>query len=311
VRAAVIIAIAVSLLVAATGPALGRRLPPAAATRLLVAASVLVAGCSVFVTGVMAFTWIGQLPLVAAFGGWSAATLRSADPIPTEAAAASTVLLLPAAARWVVVVARRCAALIAAYRSCRHLTAAGALVVVDDQRPDAFTTPQPAGRIVVTTGLLQALTGDERRVVLAHETSHLLHRHTWWLLIADLAAAANPLLRPTARAAARCVERWADEDAATAIGDRRLAARSLARIALLTRNPDLARPLALAATGGDVPSRVRALLAPPPPPRPVSVAALAALLLVLSAATVMVQHRGEQLFEHAGRHPVAAAEHPR
>jgi Zn-dependent protease with chaperone function len=303
VRAAVIIAIAVSLLVAATGPALGRRLPPAAATRLLVAASVLVAGCSVFVTGVMAFTWIGQLPLVAAFGGWSAATLRSADPIPTEAAAASTVLLLPAAARWVVVVARRCAALIAAYRSCRHLTAAGALVVVDDQRPDAFTTPQPAGRIVVTTGLLQALTGDERRVVLAHETSHLLHRHTWWLLIADLAAAANPLLRPTARAAARCVERWADEDAATAIGDRRLA--------VLTRNPDLARTLALAATGGDVPSRVRALLAPPPPPRPVSVAALAALLLVLSAATVMVQHRGEQLFEHAGRHPVAAAEHPR
>jgi Zn-dependent protease with chaperone function len=311
VRAAVIIAIAVSLLVAAAGPALGRRLPPAAAARLLVAASVLVAGCSVFVTAVMAFTWIGQLPLVAAFGGWSAATLRSADPIPTEAAAASTLLLLPAAAWWTVVVARRCAALIAAYRSCRHLTAAGALVVVDDQRPDAFTTPQPAGRIVVTTGLLQALTGDERRVVLAHETSHLLHRHAWWLLVADLAAAANPLLRPTARTAARCVERWADEDAATAIGDRRLTARSLARIALLTRNPDLAGTLALAATGGDVPGRVRALLAPPPPPRPVSVAALAALLLVLSAATVMVQHRGEQLFEHAGRHPVAAAGRPR
>jgi Zn-dependent protease with chaperone function len=310
VRAAVIIAIAVSLLVAASGPALGRRLPPAAATRLLVAASALVAGSSVFVTGAMAFTWIGQLPLVAAFGGWSAATLRSTNPIPTQVAAASTVLLLPAAGWWLTVVARRCAGLIAAYRSCRHLTAAGALVVVDDQRPDAFTTPQPAGRIVVTTGLLRALTSDERQVVVAHEASHLLHRHAWWLLVADLAAAANPLLRPTARAAARCVERWADEDAATAIGDRRLAARSLARIALLTRNPDLARTLALAATGGDVPSRVRALLAPPPPPRPASVAALAALLLVLSAATVMVQHRGEELFEHAGEQPVAAAGHP-
>jgi hypothetical protein len=46
-------------------------------------------------------------------------------------------------------------------------------------------------------------------VVLAHETSHLLHNHAWWLLAADLAAAANPLLRPTARTAARCVERWA------------------------------------------------------------------------------------------------------
>jgi Zn-dependent protease with chaperone function len=197
----VIVAVAVSLLVAAAGPVLGHRLPPAAAARLLVATSVVVAGRSVFVTGVMAFTWIGQLPLVAAFGGWSAAALRSTNPIPTGVAAASAVLLLPAAAWWLVVVARGCAALIAAYRSCRHLTAAGALIVVDGQRPDAFTTPQPAGRIVVTTGLLRALTGDERRVVLAHETSHL-------------------------------------------------------------------------------------------------------------AATVMVQHRGEQLFEHAGGHPVAAAGRP-
>jgi len=317
VRAAVVIAVVVSLLVAAAGPGLGRRLPPAAATRLLVAASVLVAGCSVFVLGVVAFTWVGQLPPVAALGDWSAADLRSADPIPTEIAAGSAALLLPAAGWWLVVVARRCRALVAVHRSCRHLTAAGALVVVDDQRPDAFTTPQPAGRIVVTTGLLQALTDQERRVVLAHETSHLLHRHAWWLLAADLAAAANPLLRPTARAAARCVERWADEDAATTIGDRRLAARALARIALLTRNPDLAGRLAgqptgrvaLAAAGGDVPTRVRALLAAPPPSRPASVAALAALLLVLSAATVMVQHRGEQLFEHAGKRPTAARHH--
>lgn len=308
-RAAVAVAIAVSLLVAAAGPVLGRRLPPAVATRLLVAAGVLVAGCSVFVTGVMAFTWIGQLPPVATFGGWSAVTLRSTDPIPSQLAAASAVLLLPAAAWWLTVVFRRCAALIAAHRACRHVT--GALVVIDDQRPDAFTTPQPAGRIVVTTGLLRALTDDERQVVLAHETSHLLHRHAWWLLVADLAAAANPLLRPTARAAARSAERWADEDAAAAIGDRRLAARALARLALLTRNPDLADRFALAATGGDVPDRVRALLAPPPPARPASMAVLAVLLVVMSAATVMVEHRGEQLFEHAGLPPAAAARHGR
>jgi Zn-dependent protease with chaperone function len=305
VRAAVLVALAVSLLVAAAGPGLGRRLPPAAATRLLVPASVLVAACSVLVLGVTAFTWVGQLPPIAALGQWSAADLRSADPIPTGIAAASAALLLPAAGWWLVVVAHRCRALIAVHRSCRHLTAPGALVVLDDRRPEAFTTPQPAGRIVVTTGLLRALNGDERRVVLAHETSHLLHRHTWWLLAADLAAAANPLLRPTARAAARCVERWADEDAATTVGDRRMAARALARTALLTRNPDLAGTLA--ATGGDVPTRVRALLAPPPPRRPASVAAVAALLLVLSIATIVVQHRGEQLFEHAGRRPAAVS----
>src|SRR5207247_6351223 len=86
VRAAVLVAVAVSLLVAATGPGLGRRLPPAAATRLLVAAGVLVAGCGVFVLGVTAFTWIGQLPPIAAARQWSAADLRPADPIPPAAA---------------------------------------------------------------------------------------------------------------------------------------------------------------------------------------------------------------------------------
>lgn len=305
--AAVAIAVAVSILVAVGGPVMGRRLPPATATRLLTAASVLVAGCSVFVAGVLAFTWVGQLAPVAALGEWSAAKLRSADPIPREIAAGCAALLVVAAAWWLTVVARRCRELVSLYRRCRRLRHAGALVVVDDQRPDAFTTPQPAGRIVVTTGLLRALTADERRVLLAHETSHLLHRHAWWLLAADLAAAANPLLRPTAAAIARATERWADEDAATTVGDRRAAARTLARTALLTRNPDLGARLALPAAGGDVPSRVQALLAPPPRRRPASVAALAALLAVLAAATVMVQHRGEQLFEYAKRHHVATS----
>jgi Zn-dependent protease with chaperone function len=306
-----------SVLVAATGPALGRRVQPAVGARLLVTAAVLVAGCSVSVLGVLAFTWIGQLPAIAAFGEWSVADLRSADPIPIEVAAGSAAVLLPNAGWWLLVLARRCLALRASHRSGRHLTAAGTLVVLDEHRPAAFTTPQPAGRIVVTTGLLRALTDQERRVVLAHEASHLLHRHAWWLLAADLAAAANPLLRPTARGAARCVERWADEDAAAAVGDRRTAARALARTALLTRNPAIAGRLmpadrlVLAATGGDVPARVRALMAAPPRRRPASVTFLAALLVVLCGATVVVQHRGEELFEHASHIRTAASEHPR
>ena len=308
---AALIAVAVTLLVAGLGPVVGRLLPPAAATRLLVAASVLVAGCSVFVVAVVAFTWVGQLPLVAGLGQWSAADLRAADPIPNEIAAGCTILLLPAAGWWLVVVARRCRDLLRVYRSCRHLTGPGTLVVVDDQRPEAFTTPQPLGRVVVTTGLLDALCDDERRMVLAHETSHLLHRHAWWLLAVDLAAAANPLLRPTAATAARCAERWADEDAAATVGDRRRAARALARIALLTRNPDAAARLNLAATGGDVPARVRALLTTPPRPRPASAAVLAGLLVVLCAATLMVQHRGEQLFERAGHRAVSTPSHTR
>lgn len=304
---AVLIAVLTSALVVATAPALGRRLPPAVATRLLATASVLVACSGVFILGVLAFTWVGQLPAVASLGEWSAVALRSADPVPDGVAGASAVLLLPAAAWWSVVAAGRARSLIAVHRRCRRLAAAGALVVVQDQRPEAFTTPQPAGRIVVTTGLLRALSAQERRVLLAHEGSHLRHRHAWWVLAADLAAGANPMLRPTARTVARAVERWADEDAATTVGDRRAAARALARTALLIHNPGAAGGLALGAASGEVPARVRALMRPAPRPRPASTAALAVLLLVLAAATLVVQHRGEQLFEHAGRHLAAAA----
>jgi hypothetical protein len=232
VTAAVIVAVAVALVFAACGPALGRRLPPAAATRLLATGSVLVAGCSVFVTGVLAFTWIGQLPVLAHAGEWSVAELRSADPIPTGVAAGCTVLLLPAAGWWLWVVARRGRDLVALHRNGRQLRAAGAVVVVDDERPDAFT-----------------------------------------------------------------------------VGDRRTAARALARAALVTRNPEVAQRLALAAAAGNVPGRVRALLAPPPRRRPVSVVVLAALLAVLAAATVVVQHRGEQLFEYAKHHSAATSRH--
>lgn len=306
--AAVLIVVAMSLVFTTTGPLLGRRLAPALATRLLTAGSVLVAGCTVFVVGVLAFTWVGQLPVLAEIGRWSVAQLRSADPIPTEVAAACTVLLVPAAAWWLLVAGRRARDLVTLHRSWRHLRSVGALVVLDDARPDAFTTPQPAGRIVVTTGLLRALTPSERRVVFAHETSHLLHRHAWWQLAADLAAAANPLLRPTARVMGQAIERWADEDAAISVGDRKVAARALARTALLTTNPAAAARLALAATAGDVPGRVRALIDPPPQPQPARVIMLASLLTVLAAATLMVQHRGEQLFEYA-KHPAATSRH--
>jgi hypothetical protein len=55
------------------------------------------------------------------------------------------------------------------------------------------------------------------------------------------------------------------------------------------------------------PGRVGALLAGPPRPRPAATAVLAVpLLAVVSVAAVVVEHRGEQLFEYAGRHPATA-----
>jgi len=297
------IGIVTIVLYALTAPAVSRRLPPAAATRLLVPAGVLAAASGVFILGVLAFTWIGQFPLVAAQGAWSPTALRSDSPVPPGPAIVSGALVGLAALSLMLTSARRVWALLAVHHSCRDLTAIGGLVVLDDDRPDAFTTPQPAGRIVVTTGLLRTLDPPEQRVLLAHETSHLTHHPAWWNLAADLAAAVNPLLRPAARAVATAVERWADEDAARTVGDRRLVASTLVRVAQLQSRfaRSVATTAGSAATGGDVVARVRALLAPPPPRRPLVVTALIVGLLVGVLPAAAVQHTGEGLFEHAAQ----------
>ncbi|PWU56691.1 peptidase M48, partial [Micromonospora globispora] len=131
----------------------------------------------------------------------------------------------------VLIAVRRVRAMVAVRRACSDLPRADRLAVLVSDRPEAFSTPPPAGRVVLSSGLLDRLSPEELRVVLAHEESHLRHGHAWYALAAELAAAANPLLRPIARSVRDRVERWADEDAARAVADRRLAARAVARTA--------------------------------------------------------------------------------
>jgi Zn-dependent protease with chaperone function len=309
VTAAALIALVVSLVFAATAPGLGRRLPPALATRTLVIGSVAVTASTIFVLAVVAFTWIGQLPGVAALGPWSSSALHHDSPIPADVAVGSGLLLALLGALTIRGVTRRGRALLEVHRTCRHLPGHRSLVVVKTDHLDAFTTLEPRGRIVVTTGLLDALEPVERRVVLAHETSHLRHRHPWWVLAADLAAVINPLLMATARTVAHCTERWADEDAAASVAERPQAARALARTALLMHRHGAARSSgALGVMTADVPGRVQALLEPPPRRRPAAVAALVGLVLVCALAAGAVQHLGERLFEHAGVE--ASSQHP-
>jgi beta-lactamase regulating signal transducer with metallopeptidase domain len=149
-----------------------------------------------------------------------------------------------------------------------------------------------------------ALTEAEREIVLAHERSHRLHQHAWWRLAVDLAAAINPLLRPTARAVTHMTERWADEDASR-IADRRMVAVTIGRVALLrTHRPSASTP---AATGGQVPQRVRALLDPPPRTRPAHLLAVLLLLAAVACTTLAVERTGEALFENAERASATAA----
>lgn len=289
----------VAVLFAIVGPPLGRRLPPALATRILVPAAVVVAAATGAVLGIAAFTLVGQIPQIAAAGRWSAQVVRDTDPVPPALAVVCGLLVLPAAGRAIVVLVRRLAAFAAVQRACHHHPHADRLIVLDDERPDAFATPGLRTRIVVTTGLIQALGSQEQRAVVAHERSHVIHRHAWWLLAADLAAAANPLLGPTSRAVAHAVERWADEDAAAEVADRRLVARAVGHAALLRHRLTPRPGPAPSAVGGNVPDRVRALLVPAPRRRLRHVALLAVLLMVIAGGSALVSERGRELFAQA------------
>ena len=285
------------------GPRLGRALPPAAAVRLLTAAALVSALATGFALAVAAFTVLAQLPLAGALGHWSITALGAREPVSVLAgsvAGATVLVLFTAAARRALRGGRE---LVSAALVCRSLEGdAGGLVIIQDEHPDAYALAGIHGRVVVSTAMLRALSSDERRVLLAHEAAHLRRGHHLYVQIAELAAAANPLLRPVAAAVAIAVERDADEIAATEVGDRVLAARALAR-ASLARATAPARyhcpDGALAGAQDNVVARARALLAPPPPHRRALAVILTALILATGAVSLVTAKQTEQRFEAA------------
>ena len=295
---AVLVCVGACLAFTAAAPVMGRRMPPPVAVRLLTAGSLIAAGCGGFMLAVLAFIWLGQIGEVAEIGHWSPATLQETSTIPGPVGVAAGAILLPLVLLGVRAAASRSRALLDVHLTFRKLGGPGRIAIIDSAVPDAFTTPELIGRIVVTTGMLAALDDDQQRALIAHERSHLTHRHTWWRLTADLAAAVNPLLRPTIATVAWACERWADEDAAAVVGDRHLAARAVAAAALAARR-QTASPAISAATGGHVPQRVRALLAPPPRRRPLLTAALVMVLAIGTTGAIVVGFAGDHLFDHA------------
>ncbi|SEG90667.1 Peptidase family M48 [Actinacidiphila yanglinensis] len=286
----------VSAVLAVVAPWAGRRMPPHAGAWAMTCAAVVAAGTWVAELAMLAFTAVGQLPLVAAQGPWSARVLAAEDPVDREFAAGCAGAVLVVVVSVTVASWRRGRALVGAWRECRELAAGGDLAVVDDPVPAAFAVLGLPGRVVVSSGMLRVLDAGERRALLAHERAHLRHRHHLFSLILHLAAVVDPLLRPLERAGAFAVERWADEEAGAVVADRPLVARAIARAALVSSRAGKA---ALAATGGPVPQRVRALLAPPIPRRDAAAAAFGALMVACCVSLAITAHDTERLFEAA------------
>ncbi|MFJ4466755.1 M56 family metallopeptidase [Streptomyces sp. NPDC089424] len=241
-------------------------LHPRLATRLLTVMAGVMAACSTLCLGLLMVVGTAQLPGNPLPDGWSDPEVRAAVPYDEVAGKAAIPALLA--------VAVACAGTLGRHR-CRRRRAHRALAglpvtqvaVLPDDLPYAHALPGGArDRIVVSTALLRALRPAERRALFAHERAHLAARHHRFLLVAGLAARANPFLRPLRTTVSYTTERWADEEAAQAIGDRRTVARAIGRAALVPPGTPLPGVAGFAASG-PVPRRVAALLGPAPATR--------------------------------------------
>ncbi|MEU7033506.1 M56 family metallopeptidase [Streptomyces sp. NPDC046237] len=241
-------------------------LHPRMATWLLTCISGVLAVCSTLCLALLMVVGTAQLPGNPLPDGWSDPEVREAVPYDEVAGkvaipALIAVLVSCARAAWRHHRVRR-----GAGRALTGLPSRSVVVLPDEESAYAYALPGRRNRVVVTTAMLATLTGPERRALFAHERAHLDAKHHMFLLTVQLAARANPFLRPLRTAVTYTTERWADEAAATRVGSRRIVARAVGKAALVSRSAPLAA-MAGFAVAGPVPRRVAALLGPAPAAR--------------------------------------------
>ncbi|MFE7639672.1 M48 family metalloprotease [Kitasatospora sp. NPDC057518] len=282
----VLVLVALALLVPWAAVPAARRLavllPPRGASFTLAGAAVLLAGgTAAALVGLFHVPFLAgleHLPLSRVLARWPAVV-----PVSGAAGVLLAVQAVRLGRRW-----RRQRALLArAWELTGGATSDGDLLVVAGEEAEAFALPAHRGRpgrVVVSAGMLRALGPTERAVLLAHERAHLRGRHHLLSAAADLAAAVHPALGRLRADLDFHLERWADEQAARAVADRRTAATAIARAAL-AGSPSVRHatgPL-LSVSSGPVPQRVQALLGPAPA-RPTGQRARAAVALLAAVA---------------------------
>lgn len=240
----------VALCVALAGSRRLDRLHPAAAARcsvVLIAAVAIAAIPTLWLMALSGLTHIGfHNPII----DWSRHLLPDDRPLGSLIGVASLAAALVGTIRGGRVLAH--------HRRLR-CTDTCPVEFIDTEEIYAYTLPGPARTIAISNGLLNALEDNEFDVVMAHEQAHARHRHDRFKLLALVTTAFVP---PVALVMARLdfyLERWADEEAIDHTGaERRLAARTIAKVALAGPSP---RP-ALGIADHGVAARATALLHP-------------------------------------------------
>ncbi|MFF2214969.1 M56 family metallopeptidase [Streptomyces antibioticus] len=283
-----------------------QRLHPRTATRLLTGVAAVMAVCSTVCLGLLMVVGTAQLPGNPLPDAWSDPEVRAAVPHDEIAGRAAVPTLCVVAVVCARTLWRHHRVRRHAHRALAGLPATQVAVLRDATAAYAYALPggrygldgqrgsgpgRAYGRIVVTSALLDCLEPAERRALFAHERAHLDARHHRHLLAVRLAAQANPFLRPLRTAVAYTAERWADEEAARAVGNRRTVARAIGKAALVSHGaapppglaalvpPGVAAPPGLAALVPPVaaPPPGLAALVPPGAAPPPGLAALAGL----------------------------------
>jgi len=283
---AVYLPFAMSALLALAARPLARRLSPAAGARGLAGTAAVVALSTLWSLSLLVISLIDDLPDT---------PLLEKIPVPDGISGLAGAALAWSVARVVRAVWRRREV----HRRLAPVVAAsqGELVVVRDLLPHAFAVAGKPGRIVVSATMLRALTAPQRRAMLAHERAHLDRGHSVLLALAQLAAAANPLLGPARTAVGYLCERHADEQAATEVGDRFLVAEALAAAVMASSGPRC-QPLPAFHKVGVV-DRVAALVDPPRHCRSVGLVTATAIALVALTSVCDATDQFYELVRHA------------
>ncbi|MFC9945461.1 M56 family metallopeptidase [Streptomyces pratensis] len=248
-----------------------QHLHPRSATRLLAVVGSTLALCSTLCLALLMVVGTAQLPGNPLPDGWSDPEVRAAVPYEEKAGLIAIVVLGAVLVACGSTLLRHTRTRMRAARALPPHTGggtAGDLALIRSPDPYAYALPgrrRRDGRVVVSTAMMECLDARERRALVAHERAHLSGRHHRHLLVTQLAARANPFLLPLRTAVAYSTERWADEEAAYAVGSRRAVATAVGKAALFSHRPPGPAVLPAFATTGPVPRRVAALLDPEPP----------------------------------------------
>lgn len=233
--------------------AISRRLHPATASRVLLLLATAASAAYVAVVAVLAGAYLVQLAPLLDTSGHVAILLAAHGPVPSAVGLGAVITVVLMSASILVTLGR-------SVKAWRWSPRDEGIVVVEDPGMAAWAASSRHATVVVSSGMVDRLPPRELAVVFAHEASHLRNHHVRYALLATVASSIAPWFRPIERRIQFLLERWADEDAASVVGDRELVARAIARVALAQSEV----PGALGFGGGDVVERVKAMLAPAP-----------------------------------------------